>query len=83
MVKHDYDGPEKADKGIEGGSCNRSACQAPGAIWFNHGSYALYCTACKNWISDEWAVRRWERDFARCGHPQFETREMIDARKAG
>jgi hypothetical protein len=37
---------DKADKGQRGGSCNRSACQAPGAIFYNHGSQSYYCHKC-------------------------------------
>ena len=37
---------DKPDKGVKGGSCNRSSCQAPGAVWFNHSTRAYYCPAC-------------------------------------
>lgn len=40
------DQPLKADKGQRGGSCNRRACQAPGANYYNRGSYAFYCQSC-------------------------------------
>lgn len=33
-------------KGIIGGDCNRTSCQAPGAFWFNHSTRAYYCEAC-------------------------------------
>jgi len=33
-------------KGIEGGNCNRTACQAPHAIWYNEGTQAYYCKHC-------------------------------------
>ena len=39
--------PIKPDKGMLGGSCNRTACQAPGAFYahkYNHDDY--YCLAC-------------------------------------
>ena len=36
----------KADKGLLGGSCNRTACQAPGATWVNAGNGAHYCRSC-------------------------------------
>lgn len=36
----------KPDKGLRGGSCNRTACQAPGATWFNQSTRAYYCEGC-------------------------------------
>ena len=36
----------KSDKGFLGGSCNRTACQAPGAIWYNHSTQEHYCYNC-------------------------------------
>jgi hypothetical protein len=35
------------DKGQFNGSCNRTACQAPHAIWWNRGSHSHYCARCK------------------------------------
>lgn len=35
-----------ADKGLLNGSCNRSACLAPGATWFNHSTRRYYCRNC-------------------------------------
>lgn len=43
--------PIKADKGRKGGSCNRSACQAPGATWFNSSTRAYYCRTCAHMIN--------------------------------
>ena len=40
------DPPLKANKGLLHGSCNRTACQRPGAIYFNHGTRAYYCEMC-------------------------------------
>ena len=78
------DQPEKPDKGQEGGSCNRRACQAPGAIWYNHGSYAWYCPGCRRDIEfDAFNKRDWDQNWLpRVGHPMFETREMMTARGA-
>lgn len=42
----------KADKGLKGGSCNRRACQRPGAWWLNRGTDAYYCTPCARLIND-------------------------------
>lgn len=75
-----YEGPDKADKGQEGGSCNRTRCQDAPAIWYNHGSYSWYCENCMRDIYDEWAKRHWLKDFPNAKHPQFETREMMIAR---
>lgn len=85
MAYGDYDGPDKEDKGKEGGSCNRSRCQTSPAIWYNHGSYSWYCADCRRTIEfDSFNKRHWDRDWLpRVGHPQFETREMMDARNAG
>jgi len=38
--------PIKSDKGLQNGSCNRRACQSPGATWFNIGTRAYYCQPC-------------------------------------
>jgi len=41
----------KPDKGKWNGSCNRSACQRPGATWFNTSTRAYYCEPCARDIS--------------------------------
>jgi hypothetical protein len=38
-------------KGSFGGPCNRTACQRPGASWFNHSTRAYYCTECAGLIN--------------------------------
>ncbi len=83
MSYGDYNGPDKPDKGMENGSCNRRLCQAPNAIWFNHGSSAWYCKDCRRDIeNDMFNARDWQQNFLpKRGHPMFETREMMDARK--
>jgi len=43
----------KSDKGVEGGSCNRTACQAPGATWWNPHTYAYYCGTCAALLNRE------------------------------
>lgn len=74
---------EAKDKGQENGSCNRAACQRPGAIWYNHGSHAWYCQNCRSDIEfDPFNKRDWDQNwFPKKGHPMFETREMMDARQ--
>lgn len=36
----------KADKGLLNGSCNREACQRPGANFYNHSTMKHYCRYC-------------------------------------
>ena len=40
------DAPFKPDKGQRNGSCNRRACQDPGAVYYNRGSMSWYCESC-------------------------------------
>jgi hypothetical protein len=42
----DMDNPDPKLKGIEGGNCNRTACQSPFAIWYNESTRAFYCRHC-------------------------------------
>lgn len=83
MAYGDYDGPNKPDKGVEGGSCNRTRCQCSPARWYNHGSYSWYCDDCRNAIEfDVMNLAEWNlRWRPRVGHPMFETREMMTDRK--
>lgn len=78
------DAPCKPNKGLEGGACNRRSCQAEPALWFNHGSHSWYCDDCRNDIQfDSINLRDWTYRFEpHCGHPQFETREMMNEREA-
>lgn len=73
----------KPDKGKEGGSCNVTACQRPGAIWYNHGSYAWYCPACRQQIEfDQVNMVDWNMNHRpKLKHPMFETRLMIGERE--
>ena len=34
------------DKGLKGGSCNMTACQGPGANWYNYSTQKYYCRRC-------------------------------------
>ena len=43
--------PEKPDKGQYMGSCNRRACQAPHAVWFNRSTLRHYCEDCARAIN--------------------------------
>ncbi len=69
------DQPHKPDKGKRGGSCNRHACQAPGANYWNRGSYAWYCESCAL------DINRANRDFIRNGKyaPLCVHESVIDA----
>jgi hypothetical protein len=46
--------PDPALKGKQGGNCNRTACQAPGATYYNPYTYAYYCPACARMLNDVW-----------------------------
>lgn len=81
MAYGDYDGPDKPDKGKEGGSCNRARCQASPAGWFNHGSLAWYCLDCRIDIQFD-AVNHQVWQAIHDDRPMFENREMINARQA-
>lgn len=77
------DAPLKPNKGMEGGACNRQSCQAEPANYYNHGMLKWYCEDCADQIGND-AVnhRHWMTDwFPSCGHPQFETREQMNARE--
>lgn len=39
-------------KGERGGLCNRTSCQAPGALWYNHSTQKYYCTGCATLINE-------------------------------
>lgn len=47
----------KPDKGLKGGSCNRTACQAPGAVYFNHSTEKYYCRRCAEDLN---IANRWD-----------------------
>lgn len=81
-----YSGPDKPNKGHEGGACNRQRCQAEPALFYNHGSHSWYCRDCARDIGDDSFNRRqWPVDFAhlfpgRALHPMFETRQQMTDR---
>jgi hypothetical protein len=43
--------PDPALKGKKDGNCNVTACQQPGATWWNVGSKAYYCEGCATMIN--------------------------------
>ncbi len=81
MAYGDYDGPDKPNKGVEGGACNRQRCQAEPALWHNWGTSRWYCADCARDIGqDSFNLRDWKANYEpRLGHPMFRTRAMIDA----
>jgi hypothetical protein len=84
MAYGDYNGPDKPNKGKEDGACNRRRCQCEPARWYNHGSYSWYCDDCARDIGqDPMNLRDWKLRYEpKLGHPMFETRQMMDDRKA-
>ena len=81
-----HSGPNKEDKGHKGGSCNRTACQQPGAYWFNHSTRAYYCTPCARMLNREAELFRGSDTYLQdLGHelctldPEFEN---MDDRRA-
>ena len=82
MAYGSYSGPNLPGKGEEGKRCNRSTCQAWGAVYFNHGSGSWYCPSCREQIEfDSFNLRDWRSNYQpELGHPMFETREEMDAR---
>lgn len=82
MAYGDYDGPNKADKGKEGGSCNRERCQDSPANYYNHWSHSWYCKSCSLVIGrDAFNYKHWMKDyFPECQHPMFEARGAMTAR---
>lgn len=57
---------ELAGKGEKGQRCNRTACQAPGAYWYNHSTHKYYCGTCADLINDANKGDSYVRDL---GHP--------------
>lgn len=51
----------KANKGLLNGSCNREACQAPGANFFNYGTERYYCRRCADDLN--FHNRKWAHDM--------------------
>lgn len=45
--------PDPKLKGAEGGNCNRTACQQPGAVWYNESTHFYYCRNCAITIQRE------------------------------
>lgn len=54
------------EKGKRNGNCNRTACQAVGAFWWNRGSYSWYCTDCALMLSQANAGDEFCKDEPLC-----------------
>lgn len=50
---------DNPDKGSFNGSCNRKACQAPKAVFYNEGTDFYYCRPCAE------AINKANRDIGR------------------
>lgn len=62
------DKPHGEGKGEKGKNCNREACQAPGAYWYNHSTQRYYCTTCARLINRD--SERFRDSFVESlGHP--------------
>lgn len=59
---------ELEGKGEKGQRCNRTACQAPGAYWFNHSTRKYYCGTCADIINDDSTKFR-DTYLESLGHP--------------
>jgi rubredoxin len=47
--------PDPALKGKHNGNCNRTACQRPGATWYNPIMDSYYCPPCGMRLNDSLA----------------------------
>lgn len=45
--------PDPKLKGVKGGNCNRTACQAPGAFAWSMNNHAYYCDDCARMLNRE------------------------------
>ena len=60
--------PDHPNKGEKGQRCNRTACQMPGAYWYNHSTRAYYCGTCADLINRD--HERFKDSFTESlGHP--------------
>jgi hypothetical protein len=81
-----YTGPQRADKGQPGGSCNVTACQRPdSAFFYNHSTQKHYCVSCARKINDANSRDQYVIDL---GHPlltldpQFADKDDREMRRA-
>ena len=40
------------EKGIKNGRCNRTACQKPDAVYYNHSTMKYYCKSCADMLNE-------------------------------
>ena len=76
VIQEEAKRTEKAElKGKKDGNCNVTACQVPGATWWNTGTRAYYCRYCSS------EINKWARHDL--GHNLcFESKEAADAFEA-
>jgi hypothetical protein len=60
--------PNLPGKGEKGQRCNRSACQLPGAYWYNHSTMKHYCGTCADLINADGGKFR-DSFLESLGHP--------------
>lgn len=63
----------KPGKGEHNGSCNRTACQAPGANYYNHSTRKYYCEPCAILINNanrQDAMRMFGHDLCTLKQPE-------------
>jgi len=44
--------PDPSLKGKYEGNCNRTVCQKPGAVWYNHSTREHYCSSCASTLNE-------------------------------
>lgn len=54
--------PDPKLKGIYGGNCNRTACQAPGAFAWSMNNRAFYCDDCADMLNRDRCNRAYWRE---------------------
>lgn len=52
QLSEDESTPDPELKGKYGGNCNRTACQKPGAVWYNHSTREHYCSSCASTLNE-------------------------------
>ena len=52
VKKEEENLPDPKLKGKYLGNCNRTACQKPGAVFYNHSTREHYCPKCARLIND-------------------------------
>lgn len=56
--------PDPKLKGVYGGNCNITRCQAPGAYAWSMNNHAYYCDSCANMLNTDPVNREYWRNYA-------------------